>query len=204
MEFQFLLSIAVFAAAMTGTPGPNNMMLTASGANFGYWRTIPHLLGIGMGLVVMILLMAAGMGIIFERFPAFQTAMKWLCSGYLLYLAWKIGTAPPPDPNSSNNNSQNTSRRPMTWLEAALFQFINPKAWAMTVTAIGSFTLSGDNYWLSTITLAVIFWLIGFPCTSVWAGFGSLMGKTMHHPGHWKIFNGLMGLATAACLLFIW
>ena len=198
MELQFILSVGIFAATMTGTPGPNNMMLTASGANFGYRKTLPHLVGIGIGIGVMILLMAAGLGFLFEQFPIIQTVLKWVSCGYLLYLAWRIGTAPAPEPES------NTSARPMTWLEAATFQFVNPKAWAMSITALGTFSLSGDQYWVSALVIALIFWVVEFPCTSFWAGFGVLIGKTIKQPHHWRLFNGLMGLATASCLFFIW
>ncbi len=204
MEWQAILPIAVFAMAMTGTPGPNNMMLTASGANFGYLRSIPHMFGIALGCVVMLLLIAAGLGIIFERFPMVQSVLKWVVSTYLLYLAWKIGTAPAPALDGSPSQAHIVEGKPMTLISAAAFQFVNPKAWAMTMTAIGSFTLTGDDYWLSTLMIVLTFFFVSLPCISVWAGFGTMVGKLMKTPGQWRILNTCMGLATASCLIYIW
>ncbi|WP_067519895.1 LysE family translocator [Endozoicomonas ascidiicola] len=198
LEYQFILSVAIFAVAMTGTPGPNNMMLTASGANFGYWRSLPHIVGIGLGVVVLILLMSAGLGAVFQKFPIVQEVLKWISSAYLLFLAWKIGSAPAPEQHDAR------VARPMTLIQAATFQFVNPKAWAMAITAIGSFTLGGDQYWLSALMIALVFWVVGFPCISLWTGFGTLIGKAIRSPGQWRVFNGVMGFATASCLLFIW
>ncbi len=198
MEIQFFLSVAVFAATMTGTPGPNNMMLTASGANFGYRRTIPHMAGIGIGLVSVILLVAAGLGILFAQYPVIQEILKWIASGYLLYLAWCIAFAPPPDSGKAQ------SARPMTVSGAALFQFVNPKVWVMAITAIGSFTIHGDEYWISALLIALAFWMTQVPTSSLWAGFGSLIRHWLDTPKAWRSFNMLMGIATASCLLFIW
>ncbi|MGY0219503.1 LysE family translocator [Endozoicomonadaceae bacterium StTr2] len=198
MEFQLFLTVALFAATMTGTPGPNNMMLTASGANFGYRRTIPHMFGIGIGLVSVILLVAAGLGIIFEKYPAVQMGLKWIASAYLLYLSWKIARASAPGSDAKASN------RPMTCIGAALFQFVNPKVWVMAITAVGSFTLSGEEYWLSALIIAMAFWATQIPTSSIWAGFGSLIRHYLATPKAWRIFNGIMGVATASCLLFIW
>ncbi|MTI11621.1 LysE family translocator [Sansalvadorimonas verongulae] len=183
---------------MTGTPGPNNMMLTASGANFGYLRTLPHILGICCGLGLLIMAIAAGLGVIFQQFPLVQTALKWASSIYLLYLAWRIASAPPPTLQNREAN------RPMNWFEAAGFQFINPKAWVMSIAAVGTFSLSEDNYWLSAWSIALIFMFAAFPCISFWTGFGTLIGKVMKTSLQWRWFNIFMGVATASCLLFIW
>ena len=198
MELQFFVSVGLFAITMTGTPGPNNMMLTASGANFGYVRTIPHMVGISIGLVSVILLVAAGLGILFARYPAIQEILKWVASAYLLYLAWCIAFSPPPKSNESR------SIRPMTVLGAALFQFVNPKVWVMATTAVGSFTLSGDEYWLSALLIALAFWMTQVPTSFLWAGFGSLIRHWLATPKAWRYFNLTMGIATAGCLFFIW
>ena len=198
MEAQFYISVALFTAAMTGTPGPNNMMLTASGANFGYLRTLPHMLGICFGMFFLTIAIAAGLGVIFQQFPVVQTTLKWTASAYLLYLAWRIASAPPPAQQQTSGN------RPMNWFEAAGFQFVNPKAWMMSIAAIGTFSLSGGDYWLSAFSISAIFMLIGFPCISCWAGFGTLIGKIMKTAQQWRLFNIAMGVATASCLLFIW
>ncbi|KXF82803.1 LysE family translocator [Enterovibrio coralii] len=198
MEISFLAALAVFAATMTGTPGPNNMMLTASGANFGYKRTIPHLIGISLGVATLIAFVAAGLGVIFKMYPWIQETMKVVASGYLVYLAWRIVKAGAPDA------SQREGRRPMTMLEGAMFQFINPKAWAMAVSAVGTFTLSGGDYWWSAAVIVMTFIAVGFPLTSLWAGFGVWVGKVLSTESSWKAFNRTMGALTASCLVFIW
>lgn len=151
LEWQFIISLAAFAATMTGTPGPNNLMVTASGANFGYWRTLPHMMGIGSGLVSMIVLVAAGLGVMFIRFPILHEILRWAGSAYLLYLAWKIASA------KSSIRTDQQDGAPMTFMAAAMFQYVNPKAWMMSVTAISTFTLAGDSYWPSAGLVAVIF-----------------------------------------------
>ncbi|CAM3735327.1 LysE family translocator [Parendozoicomonas haliclonae] len=198
MEIHTLLSVALFAATMTGTPGPNNMMLTASGALFGYRRTLPHMLGICLGMFTLILATAAGLGLLFSRFPMIQEGLKWLASAYLLYLAWRIASAPAP------SQHEETSERPMNVLEAASFQYVNPKAWAMAIAAIGTFSLSGGDYWLSALMISSVFMVIGFPCISIWAGFGTLIGRWLSTDRQWRLFNLSMGIATASCLIFIW
>lgn len=198
MDIQLMLSIAMFATVTSGTPGPNNVMLTASGANFGYWRTLPHMFGIVIGVMLLNVLVASGLGVLFQRFPEVQSALKLAASAYLVYLAWKIATA-----KSSHLNGNNDAR-PLGVVGGALFQFLNPKAWMMTITAIGSFTLTGEGYWASVFWVSVIFMVMGFPCISMWAAFGTVVGRYLSSPVAWRWFNLMMGLMTAACLLFIW
>lgn len=199
MEWQFVATVAVFAAVMTGTPGPNNVMLTASGANFGYRQSIPHFVGIGIGLVTLIILSAAGLGVVFQTYPVIQQGLKILGCSYLLYLAWKIATAQPMVITESEKQS-----RPMSWHAAALFQFLNPKAWVMSITAVGSFTYSGEQYWLSVAVIAVTFMCVQMPCSSVWVSFGSFIRRWLSSPTSWRRFNWIMGGLTAACVGFIW
>lgn len=198
MDTQFLLSVAMFATVTSGTPGPNNVMLTASGANFGYWRTLPHMFGIVLGILAMNLMVAAGLGVVFERFPLVQQGLKIAASTYLLYLAWRIGTAQP------GRKAGREDTRPMSLLGGAAFQFLNPKAWMMVITAMGTFTLGGEDYWVSVLWIALIFMLFGLPCISLWAAFGTVVGRLLSSPVAWRSFNLLMGLLTAGCLIFIW
>jgi threonine/homoserine/homoserine lactone efflux protein len=198
MEWHFFLSVGLFALVMTGTPGPNNVMLTASGANFGYRRSVPHFLGIGIGLVSMILLMAAGLGVLFDSYPVIQLGMKWLGSIYILYLGWKIAMTAPA------SKGEQGSGRPMSFKQAALFQYLNPKAWMMMVTAVGSFTLPGNLYWQSVLFIALIFWVTQLHTSSVWVGFGSMIGRWLSSTIAWRRFNRAMGALTAACVVFIW
>src|ERR1700730_2043234 len=120
------LPFVTYTFVMSITPGPNNVMLTASGANFGFRRTVPHILGIGLGFVVQLLAVCAGLSALFARWPALQSALGWVGAAYLLYLGWQmLGRG---DAEARDN------RRPVTFLEAAMFQFLNPKAWVMTGT----------------------------------------------------------------------
>ncbi|EAS41835.1 LysE family translocator [Photobacterium profundum] len=198
LEWQFIMSLAAFAATMTGTPGPNNLMVTASGANFGYWRTLPHMMGIGSGLVSMIVLVAAGLGVMFTRFPILHEILRWAGSAYLFYLAWKIATA------KSSIRADQQDGEPMTFMAAAMFQYVNPKAWMMSVTAISTFTMAGDNYWQSAGLVAVIFFLVCFPSVSIWASFGTLIGRWLNSPQTRRVFNIAMGILTASCVVMIW
>lgn len=198
MEWQFFFSVTLFAIVMTGTPGPNNVMLTASGANFGYKRSIPHFLGIGFGLVSLIILNGVGLGVLFQTYPLIQQVLKVLGSAYLLYLAWKIASS------SLNAVNDTGSAKPMTCLQAMLFQYLNPKAWVMSITAVGSFTYTDESYWISVLTISVIFIVVQIQTSSVWVGFGTLIRRWLSSPKAWQRFNIGMGALTASCVVFIW
>ena len=129
MNFDALPALALFAFAGSITPGPNNLMLMASGANYGFRRTLPHMAGISIGFMVMMILAGLGMVELFDRFPVSYIILKTLSIGYMLYLVWKIATAAPA-------TAETTTGRPMTFLQAAAFQWVNPKAWAMALTVI--------------------------------------------------------------------
>lgn len=187
---------ALFMISMTITPGPNNMMLTASGANYGFRRTLPHLLGIIGGCFVLFSSLALGLGVVFERFPLVQTSLRVIGSLYLLYLAWGIATAPPPHFDASEG-------RPLSFWQAAAFQFANPKAWVMGLTLMASFLPESGNTVVNALVLAAVAELVGFPCIALWAGFGTAIGRWLKGPRAWRVFNGTMGALTASCVIFI-
>lgn len=193
----FLAPATLYMLSMTLTPGPNNVMLTASGANYGYWRTLPHIFGIMIGCLVLFVGIALGLGLIFERYPIVQTLLKLLGSAYLLYLAWKIATAPPPDFSSQQD------ARPMTFMAAALFQFANPKAWVMGIALMAGFLPDNGPVLLNALLLAGFAELVALPCISLWAGFGTAIGRRLRTERSWKIFNRVMGVLTASCVIFI-
>ncbi|MDH2295797.1 LysE family translocator [Cobetia sp. 1AS1] len=193
----FLAPATLFMLSMTLTPGPNNVMLTASGANYGYWRTLPHIFGILIGCLVLFIAIALGLGLVFERYPIVQTLLKVLGSAYLLYLAWKIATAPPPDFASQQD------ARPMTFLAACLFQFANPKAWVMGMALMASFLPEEGPALLNAVLLAGFAELVALPCISLWAGFGTAIGRLLNTERAWKIFNRMMGVLTASCVVMI-
>lgn len=201
-DLTFLLSLGLFAAAMTGTPGPNNVMLTASGANFGFARTLPHIVGVSLGVASLIATVAGGLGVLFETYPQLQQALRILAGAYLLYLAWRIGSAPPPSMEAAGAGAREA--KPMRFHEALLFQYVNPKAWAMAITAVGTFTVAGEGYWLSALVIIAVFILVGLPLTSGWTAFGVLLGRLLGSADAWRWFNRTMGVLTASCLLFIW
>lgn len=201
MEHGLLLSLAAFAWITCVTPGPNNVMLTHSGARFGFWSSAQHILGISGGLVCMLAMMALGVGALFQQWPVLQWMLKIGGSSYLLYLAWQITKAGMPELKSK---AQTQSGQPWRFHQAVLFQFMNPKAWLMSLSAIGSFTLLGDRYWLSVIWILAVFFLIGLKTSSMWTLFGVKVGQWLKTPRAWACWNRCMGGLTALCVALIW
>ncbi|MFP2768562.1 LysE family translocator [Oceanisphaera sp. KMM 10153] len=196
MDLALLGSAAGFALAACGTPGPNNMLLTSSGTRFGYGPTLKLLLGIMLGLQLLMLFTALGLGQLFLLWPALQWALKVAGSGYLLWLAWKIGCANPPVSGDSEPG--------MGWQQGALFQFLNPKSWLMAVSAISGFTLAGDGYWLSAAGVLAIFLLFGIITGHIWALFGIHLRRWLKTAQDWRRFNLSMAILTATSVLMIW
>jgi threonine/homoserine/homoserine lactone efflux protein len=173
-----LSMLAGFAFVTSITPGPNNLMLLASGTHFGWRRSVPHLLGISFGFGVMLALVGLGLGQVFTRFPGLHDVLKWASLAYLLYLASKVATAAPPTASDSAGGG-----RPMGFGAAALFQFVNPKAWAMALTAV---TAYGD---LGIAAMTAVFVLVNLPCCGSWALLGEQMRRWLHRPRALKAFN---------------
>lgn len=191
MTQELLLALAGFAFVSSITPGPNNLMLMASGTNFGFARTIPHMLGVGIGFTLMIVLVGGGLAAVFERFPVAHTVLKYVSVAYLLWLAWKIATAPAP----GAKGGPDAKARPMTFIEAALFQWVNPKAWTMALTAVSAYTVQSSPV-VSLLVVAAVFGLINLPCTSSWALMGVQLRRFLDDPVKLRAFN-----VTAAVLL---
>ncbi len=191
MTAQLLLAFAVFAFATAGTPGPNNMMLLASGANFGFRRTAPQILGISAGLGVMVAAMGLGLGGVFKAWPVLHDVLKWVGGGYMLWLAWKIGTA-------KGISEKGVGAKPMTFLQAAGFQWVNPKAWAMALTAATTYMADGST--AAVFLVAGTFMLVGAPCSAAWAGFGLGMRRFLDRPQVLRAFNLTMAALLVASL----
>lgn len=189
--------VILFSFTMTATPGPNNMMLTASGANFGFRRTLPHIIGVMLGCVGLMAAVALGLGSLFTAWPVLQTGLKVVGSVYLLWLAWKIATAAPPSPDAVAEG------QPLSVIQAAAFQFANPKAWIMAISGVASFTLAGDAFLLSAALLIGLMAVVTIPAVSLWAGFGVAVGRLLKTARHWRMFNLSMGGLTAACVALI-
>ncbi len=193
MTAQTLFALILFGFVTSITPGPNNFMLLASGVNFGFQRTIPHMLGIGAGFCSLLLAVGFGLGSLLAAFPALEVALKIAGGGYLLYLAWKIAVS------RSLAKPGATDARPITFLQAAAFQWVNPKAWVMAVTAMALYT-SAENRVLTVLLVAGIFTITNVPSVSVWAGFGQAMRGFLADPVRLKWFNIAMGVALALTL----
>ncbi len=193
MTSEVLLALAAYAFVTSITPGPNNFMLLSSGVNFGFVRSIPHMLGIGIGFVVLLLAVGFGLGAVLTTFPVLHTALKIVGGAYLLYLAWKIAMS-----RSVESGGDGTAQ-PMTFLQAAAFQWVNPKAWVMAVTAMAVFS-NPANPFLSVVLISAVFGIINLPCVSSWAGFGMALRGFLSDPARLKWFNIAMGVLLAATL----
>ncbi|KFE46064.1 LysE family translocator [Pseudomonas syringae] len=185
LSFDLLLAFALFAFVTSVTPGPNNMMLLASGVNFGFNRSIPHILGISSGFFSLVLAVGLGLGAAFKTYPLLYTVLRYAGAAYLLYLAWKIATSGPA------SDADGHEGKPQTFLQAAAFQWVNPKAWVMAVGAISTYTpLQG--YFTNVVVISAIFALINAPSVCVWAGCGSLLRNALRDPFWLRVFNGVM------------
>jgi threonine/homoserine/homoserine lactone efflux protein len=184
-----LISLMAFAFVSSVTPGPNNLMLMASGTHFGFSRTIPHMLGVAGGFVLMVILVGLGLAQLFEAFPALRLALKVISITYLVYLAWKIATSTAP------SGSDESAAKPMTFLQAALFQWVNPKAWTMALGAVSVY-VPPTNPIMGLFLVAVMFGVINLPVVSAWALMGVQLRQCLQDPNSLRVFN-----ITAAVLL---
>ncbi|MEK1888853.1 MAG: LysE family translocator [Phyllobacterium sp.] len=192
MTLEIFLTLLVIAFVTSITPGPNNLMLLASGVNFGFKRTIPHMFGIGSGFFTLLLAVGLGLGELIQNFPLAYTVLKFAGGAYLVYLAYKIATSRSLGPVDGNT-------RPMTFLEAAAFQWINPKAWVMAVTAMATYT-SADAYLATVLIVGTAFAIVNIPSVSSWAAFGQMMRGWLADPMRLKWFNITMAVLLIASL----
>lgn len=199
----WLASATAFAVAMAGTPGPNNAMLTSSGSLWGFRRTVPHMLGISIGFPVMLLAVAAGLGTLLRDHPAVLTTMRWLGAAYLLYLAWKIATARPKAEAPGAAGDQR-SRRPMSFLGAALFQWVNPKAWLVTVSALATVTSAGGHpSLLRAVIVSAVFLAVTLPITAAWTLVGVGASRIIATSRGLRRFNVTMAMLLVASLVSV-
>jgi threonine/homoserine/homoserine lactone efflux protein len=192
MTYEILLGLTVFALVSSLTPGPNNLMLMASGANFGFRRSIPHMLGVSLGFTLMVLLVGIGLVQVFEAFPVSYTLLKVVSLTYLLYLAWKIATAAPASSDADKTGT------PMTFIQAALFQWVNPKAWTMALTAVSVY--SPSHSLTAVAFVAGVFGAINFPCIGVWTTMGQQLQRILTNPMRLRAFNVSMALLLVGSL----
>ena len=192
MTLEQAIALAAFAFVASITPGPNNLMLMASGANFGWVRTLPHMLGISVGFVVMVALVGVGLAQVFTAYPLVFKVLQVVSLGYLLFLAWKIVTAAGP----ANSKA---SGKPFTFIQAALFQGVNPKAWAMALTAMSVYTPSSEVF--AVLMTALVFGAVNLPCITLWALLGTQVQRVLTNPDRLRVFNSVMALLLVGSLL---
>lgn len=184
-------ALALFSLVSSITPGPNNTMLLSSGVNFGFARTIPHMLGISLGFMIMVIGVGLGLGEIFRRAPVLYSALEIAGATYLLYLAWKIARAGVP--------KEGAARKPMTFLQAAAFQWVNPKAWVMAVSGITLYTVHPD-FRMNALIIGVFFATINLPSVALWACFGVGLRRFLHNPVAIRVFNVIMAVLLVVSL----
>ena len=192
MSIDLFLALLGFAFVTSVTPGPNNLMLLASGVNFGFRRTVPHMLGINAGFPVMIVLVGLGLGQIFEIYPVLYTVLRVCGGAYMLWLAYKIAMSGPTGDGPSSGT-------PMNFMQAALFQWVNPKGWIIAITAIAAYTSPATFGW-TVLSVALAFAIVGGPSSVTWTLFGSGLRRFLNAPRYHRIFNVTMALLLAASL----
>ena len=191
MSFDVLSALALFSLITSLTPGPNNLMLMASGANFGFMRTLPHMLGITFGFMSLLLLVGLGLIKVFDAFPIIYTVLKVVSLIYLLFLAYKIATAAPVATATATGN-------PMSFLQAAGFQWVNPKAWAFGLSIITIYVpVSGFAPLMLT---AVVVAVMAVPSVVIWTIMGGQMSRFLTSTVRLRLFNGTMALLLVASL----
>ena len=193
MTQDILFALITFSFASSVTPGPNNLMLMASGANYGLRRTIPHMLGISLGHAFMVTMVGVVLLQVFLTYPVLNTVLKIVSVVYMLWLAWKIANAVPPE-------AKGVTGTPFTFLQAAAFQWVNPKAWFMAITAITNYAPKENGVLVGALTVAAIFAATNLPSVSVWAWMGVQLRRFLDTPRRLRVFNMSMATLLVASL----
>lgn len=194
IEPQLFLSFLVFSVIATVTPGPNNVMLTTTGLNFGVRRGLPHLLGITIGFPVMLALIGLGFGTLFRVYPLLHDVIRIVGIVYLLFLAWKIA-------NARGGDGDTARSQPIGFWQAAVFQWINAKAWVMGSSALAAYTTLDGSYLLQVAIICISFAVIIVPCAGAWLVFGAGLQHFLRDPKHLRLFNIAMALLLVASIL---
>ena len=182
MTHEIFLALLSFAFVTSITPGPNNLMLMTSGANFGFRRTVPHMMGVSLGHALMVFLVGLGIAGLFQAYPPAKLGLKLVSVGYMLWLAWKIAHSAAP-------GEGRTRAAPLTFVQAAAFQWVNPKAWAMALGAVTAYATGGL---LSVVTVCAVFACVNLPSVSVWALAGQQVRHWLTDPRRLRVFNWTM------------
>ena len=186
MSVELLLAMIIFVLVISTTPGPNNLMLLASGVNYGFRRSLPHVFGICFGFAFMILVIGLGLGQLFVAYPITYQILRYGGGAYMVWLAWQIANSGPVD-------SDRSAKNPMTFIQAALFQWVNPKAWIMAISSIATYT-PGNGALLPLIILSVVFGVFCFPSISLWVLGGTALRNYLSNMKVVRIFNIAMAV----------
>ena len=198
MNQDVLIAASLFSFVSSITPGPNNMMMLASGVNFGFRRSVPHWLGICGGFTFMLCAVGLGLHTLLADHPAFYDLLRYTGSAYLIWMAWRLATAT-ATPASQDDDAPKSEARPLGVWAAAAFQWVNPKAWVMAVTAMSAY-LPARAQAIDVVALALLFGVINLPCVACWAGGGAALRRFLQDPLRLRIFNISMALALLASL----
>ena len=193
MDSSTLISFATFAMVSAFTPGPNNVMLAASGANFGFFRTLPHIFGILVGFCSLVVAAGLGLAKLFAMMPWLYDALKVISVLFLLYLAWKIGSA--------GRTTTKDKDRPLSFFQAASFQLVNPKAITVIISSVTAYTSTAENVGAEVTILLVVFATVTIFATCTWAIFGTAIAHLLTSQTRLRQFNITMALLLVASLL---
>lgn len=192
MNFEIWIALVVFAFVSSVTPGPNNLMLMSSGANYGFRRSLPHMMGVSLGFSFMVILVGLGIVGLFNQFPVAYSILKVASALYLLYLSYKIATA------SSVSVETEKSTNPLSFLQAALFQWVNPKAWVMALTSISVYAPTQSIQ--AVVAVALVFGLVNLPSVSFWVVMGQQVKRWLTNSSRMRTFNVTMALLLVGSL----
>ena len=197
---EYFLPLLMICCIQSGTPGPNNIMLTASGKNFGYIRTIPHMMGVVIGFLSLIIFLSLGLIAIFNEYPLIQTALQLVGSIYLLYLAYRIFF--------SVNSFGESKSKPITFIESSLFQYVNPKGVMMAITTISIYTDTKNFYFIDTFNQGIFYILIAFTISNIlavltWTSVGVFLNNFIKSDRSIKLFNGFMSILLVLTIIWI-
>lgn len=197
---EYFLPLLMICCIQSGTPGPNNIMLTASGKNFGYIRTIPHMMGVVIGFLSLIIFLSLGLIAIFNEYPLIQTALQLVGFIYLLYLAYRIFF--------SVNSFDESKSKPITFIESSLFQYVNPKGVMMAITTISIYTDTKNFYFIDTFNQGIFYILIAFTISNIlavltWTSVGVFLNNFIKSDRSIKLFNGFMSILLVLTIVWI-
>lgn len=198
MQTDQIFALASFLIVATGTPGPNNAMLAASGARFGFRRTWPHAMGVAIGFPAMLFAIALGLGEVFKQSALLREGLRLVGAAIMLWIAWMIATAPVP-------SRSDAAARPFTFFEAAAFQWINPKAWVMCIGVVSQY-LTGQAVLAEAALCAVVAFIVSIPSSHGWTGFGAALQRWLAPPLRWRSFSVAMAgvIVLGVAYLMVW